>query len=345
MTVPNPMDAPGLRWGILAPGGIAHRFFKEVSLYTRSTIVAVGSRDRGRAEAFLDDVCATTHSAAEAIDVKRPQAYGSYEDLVADPDIDAIYVSSPHSEHRDHAILALEAGKPVLVEKAFTLNARQAEEVFEVAVRKNLFAMEAMWSRFLPTYHAIRDIVRSGELGELRSVTAHHLQSLNMDPAWRMMNPALGGGALLDLGIYPLSFIHFLLGVPDAIAATGVLTTTGVDMRENITLSYGDKLGLAYNDMGLAGRGIAQILCDKGRLEVLDWFYTPQDIVVTPLKGEEYILPTKVEGGFQYEAAEAARRISAGETQSEEMSWKATVEVLSICDEVRRQLGVRYPTD
>jgi predicted dehydrogenase len=341
------MEAPVLRWGILAPGGIAHRFYREVTEYTASSIVAVGSRDKKRAEAFLDDVCAPTHSgtALDFIKAARPRTYGSYEELVADPDVDAVYVASPHSEHHDLAILALEAGKPVLVEKAFTLNARQAEEVFAVAERKNLFAMEAMWSRFLPTYHGIRAIVESGELGEIQAVTGVHAQSLNMDPAWRMMNRDLGGGALLDLGIYPLSLIHFLLGVPDSIQATGVLTSTGVDLRENITLTYGEKLGIAYNDMGLAGRGNAQILCDKGRLEVLDWFYTPNDILVTPLGGESYTLPTKVEGGFQYEAAEVARRITAGETQSEWMTWKDTIEVLRICDEVRNQLGVRYPAD
>jgi len=332
ITVPDPMEAPAIRWGILGPGHIARRFAQEVPMYTRSRIVAVGSRDYGRAATFV----------AENLN-PEVRAWGSYEDLVADPDIDAIYVATPHSEHRNHALLSLRAGKPVLVEKAFALNADQASTVFDEADALGLFAMEAMWSRFLPHYTAMRQILESGDLGEVRSIVGVHAQALNMDPAWRMMNPALGGGALLDLGIYPLSLIHWLWGVPDRIKATGVLASTGVDLRENITLWYGDRLAMAYADMGAAGKNSLQIVGDKGCLDIHDWFYTPQDIIVSPIEGEPRMISTAVPGGFQYEAAEVARCLAAGRTESAYMPWASTVEVLEMTDEVRRQLGVVYP--
>ena len=334
ITVPDPMEAPAIRWGILGPGRIATRFAKEIPQYTRSRIIAVGSRDSSRAVQFVQENLNP-----------EVRAYGSYEDLVADQDVDAIYVSTPHSEHMNHALLALRAGKPVLVEKAFALNAAQARTVFDEAGSRGLFAMEAMWSRFLPHYSAMRQILESGDLGEVTSIVGCHAQSLNMDPFGRMMNPALGGGALLDLGIYPVSLIHWLWGVPDRIRATGVLTATGVDLRENITLWYGDRLAMAYADMGAAGKNSLQIVGDKGCLEIADWFYTPQDLVLDLAGSEPRVIPGRVDGGFQYEAAEVARCITSGRTESREMPWDATVEVLQITDEVRKQLGVRYPNE
>ena len=334
ITVPEPMEAPAIRWGILGPGRIAKRFAQEIPAYTRSRIIAVGSRDSRRAERFVQENLN-----------QEVRAYGSYEDLVADRDVDAIYVSTPHSEHMDNALLALRAGKPVLVEKAFALNAHQARTVFEEAGKRGLFAMEAMWSRFLPHYTSMRQILESGDLGQVKSIVGCHTQALNMDPVWRMMNPALGGGALLDLGIYPLSLIHWLWGVPDRIRATGVLTSTGVDLRENITLWYGDRLAMAYADMGAAGKNSLQIVGEAGCLEIPDWFYTPQDLVLELTGVEPRVIPGKVEGGFQYEAAEVARCLAAGRTESSVMPWESTVEVLEITDEVRSQLGVKYPNE
>ena len=333
MTI-DPMSAPGIAWGILAPGGIAHRFAREIPTRTAGRIVAVGSRDLGRAQTFV----------AENLGGQGVKAYGSYEELVADPHVEAVYVASPHSRHHDHAILALEAGKPVLVEKAFAINAGQAEAVFAVARQRGLFAMEAMWSRFLPHYGVMRDMVQAGELGEIRFLQATHAQSLNLDPAFRLMNRDLAGGALLDLGVYPLSLFHWLLGVPDRIEASGVLTDTGVDLREAITCWYGDVPAQAYNDMAAAGLVGAQVVGSKGRLTLENWFFTTQtDLVFTPTGGEPRVVCTAVPGGFDYEAAEAARCVAAGLTESPTMAWQATVEVLRMTDEVRRQLGVTYP--
>ncbi|MDR2974563.1 MAG: Gfo/Idh/MocA family oxidoreductase [Propionibacteriaceae bacterium] len=334
MTTLDPMDAPAIRWGILGPGGIAKRFAREIPRHTQSRVVAVGSRDPKRAERFVAETMAGDPTVV---------AHGSYEELVADGNVDAVYVATPHAQHHDAAIMALEAGKPVLVEKSFALSAAQAEEVFQVAGRKRLFAMEAMWSRFLPHYTVMRELIDGGELGEVQALIGCHAQSLNLSPSWRMMNPALGGGALLDLGIYPLSLIHWLWGTPDSLAAHGLLTSTGVDLRETITCRYEDRLALAYTDMEVSARNNFQILGTKARLEVADWFYAPQDMTLTPLDGSPRVIHTSVPGGFQYEAAEVARCLAAGLTESESMSWQSTVEVLRMTDEVRRQLGVVYP--
>lgn len=331
--VPDPMDAPPIRWGVLAPGGIAARFAAEIPAYTRSRIVAVGSRQMGRAQTFV----------AKNLGGSGVRAYGSYEELVADRQVDAVYVASPHAQHRDHAIMALQAGKHVLVEKAFALSAAQAEEVFAVAAREGLFAMEAMWSRFLPHYHAMRSLVAGGELGEVRMILGVHAQSLNLAPGWRLMNRSLGGGALLDLGVYPLSLFHWLLGVPDRIDATGTMTATGVDLRETITCWYGDRMAVAYDDMAANGRCCLQVVGTAGRLDVADRFYTPQDLVLTDAGGVTRVVVPAVAGGFQFEAAEVARCVAAGLTESAVMSWRDTVEVLRMTDEVRRLLGVTYP--
>jgi predicted dehydrogenase len=328
------MQAPAINWGILAPGGIAHRFAREVTQFTKSKIAAVGSRSKERASAF-----------AAEFGIER--AYGSYAELVADPGVDAVYISSPHSHHRELAMLALEAGKPVLVEKAFTLNAEQAREVFSLAKSQNLFAMEAMWSRFLPHYSALREIIASGKLGEITGVTATHAQKLNLDPNWRMMDPALGGGALLDLGVYPMSFFHYLLGVPETIHASGSLTDRGVDYNEGFLLRYPSSvLAVGYADMRGPGDCAAQVVGTEGRIEIPDMFYIPNDLYFRASReAEPEKIALKPQGGFQFEAAEVARCLATGLKESPSMSWQDTLEVMEMMDEVRRQLGVEYAAD
>jgi predicted dehydrogenase len=331
--IPDPSEAPAINWGIIAPGHIANRFTREVHQYTKSRVLAVGSRDLARAQVFANEY-----------GIER--AYGSYIQLVNDPDIDAIYVANPHSEHHASAMLALDAGKPVLVEKAFAMNAAQAEEVFAHAAAGNLFACEAMWSRFLPHYPAARWLIENGELGDVNGIHADHAQFLNLAPEGRLMNPSLAGGALLDLGIYPMSLIHYLLGAPVDVHAEGVLTATGVDLREAITLHFaGGRYAQSYVDMGAKGTNAVTITGTKGRIDIPGWFYQPQDVTFTPLDGDPVVLPTKVEGGFQYEAAEAARCVRDGRTQTDIISWSDTVAVLRVTDAIRAQLGVEYPQE
>jgi len=225
--VEDPRTAPPIRWGILAPGGIANTFALAVNRYTRAQLVAVGSRNKDRAERF-----ATQHGI--------PTTHVGYEALINDPQVDAVYVASPHSEHHDHALLAIAAGKHVLVEKSFARNAAEAQEVVDAARAAGVFCMEAMWTRFLPHVVALRSVLERGDIGRIVGLIADHGQPFASWPAThRIHNPELAGGALLDLGVYPVSFAHDLLGVPDRIAAVGSLTPTGVDGQISIALGFG----------------------------------------------------------------------------------------------------------
>lgn len=321
-----------LRWGILAPGGIARSFAQALQAETGQRIVACGSRDLGRASEFASQFGGFT-------------AHGSYEELVADPNVDVVYVASPHSAHRDHALLALRAGKPVLVEKAFARNAAEASEVIDEARSRGLFCMEAMWSRFLPRYDVVRRAVAEGLLGRLDDVVADHGQLLYPDGPQRLADPALAGGALLDLGVYPISLAAMLLPGDLKVDAAGVLTPDGVDRSETVVLSGEDAVATCVATMSSQTTNAAVIAGDSARLELPGWFYQPGPVrLIGP---DDMVLdtydPPSTRHGLHFEAVEAARRISAGDIESPLMTWDETLRIMRIMDEVRTQLGVRYP--
>ena len=328
----DPRSAPSIRWGILGPGGIAATFADAVNHHTRAQLVAVGSRNRDRAERF-----ATKHGV--------PTTHVGYEALVADPQVDAVYVASPHSEHRDHALLAIAAGKHVLVEKSFTRNAAEAQEVVDAARAAGVFLMEAMWTRFLPHVVALRAVIERGEIGEVVSFIADHGQSFGHLPAThRLHNPDLAGGALLDLGVYPVSFAHDLLGVPDTISATGSLTPTGVDGQISIALGYGERVQASlHTTLWSRTATTAVIGGTEGRIEITSDFYRPTSFAVIREDGTWWSYDREVDGGFQYQAAEVARRVADGATESPRITHQNTLEVMRTMDEIRRQAGVVYP--
>ena len=317
---------------MLGRGGIAHTFARAVTEHTASGVVAVGSRSQERAAAF-----------ASRWDV--PAVHDSYEALVADPTVEAVYVASPHSEHRDHALLAIAAGKHVLVEKSFTRNATEAQEVVDAARAAGVFVMEAMWTRFLPHVVALRSVLERGEIGEVVSVIADHGQAFgHLPPTHRLHDPELAGGALLDLGVYPVSFAHDLLGVPDTIRATGSLTPTGVDGQISIALGYGERVQASlHTTLWSRTATTAVIAGTEGRIEVSGAFYTPNDFTVTRDDGSWWSFDREVEGGFQYQVAEVARRIAEGATESPRITLDDTLAVLRTMDEIRSQIGVVYP--
>lgn len=331
---PDPMDAPAVRWGILAPGWIAHSFAAALRRGTRQEIVAVGSRSLGRAKEFADEFGAD-------------HAYGSYEELVADPDVDIVYVASPHSEHHHQTRLALDAGKPVLVEKAFTRDAAQARDLVELAGTKGLFLLEAMWSRFLPHYDVIAQAVADGLIGDVTTVFADHGQPLYPDGPDRLADPALAGGALLDLGVYPLSFAAFVLGPFSSITATGALTDLGVDSQEAVTVTNAaGAQGVLHASM-LAGSPTTASICGtRGRLDLGGPFYAPTWVRLHDRDGEvldRYESSADVaHQGLRYEAAEAARCLHAGRTGSDIHPLTETLRVMEAMDAVRAQLGVRF---
>jgi predicted dehydrogenase len=332
---PDPSAAPPLRWGILAPGWIAGAFATAVRLLTRQELYAVASRTRSRAEAFAAD-----HGVAVVHD--------SYEALVADPAVDAVYVASPHSEHHAQAKLAIEAGKHVLVEKAFARNAGEARDLVAAAAASDVTLMEAMWARFLPRTDIVRQLLEQGELGDLEAVRADHGQPLTHVP--RLMEPALAGGALLDLGVYPVSYALFVLGVPGTVRASGTLTDTGVDRQLAITLSgFPDHPGaMAHLQTTLAARTptTADINGSTARIELDSDFYAPGTVrLVRPDGGSACSPPPVVHGhhGLAYEVAHFAQLVADGRRESPLLPLAGTVAVVEVMDEVRRQVGVVFP--
>ena len=326
------MPSGVVRWGILATGGIARLFTKDL-LAAGHTVTAVGSRSAESARAFADEFGIAT-------------AHGSYTALVADPDVDVVYVATPHNFHADNAIAALEAGKHVLVEKAFTINADQARRIADLARTSGLLVMEAMWTRFLPHMHFVRDVVRSGRIGEVRSVHADHAQKLTADPAHRLNDPALGGGALLDLGVYPLSFVHDILGPPDEVTAHATMRDTGVDASVATIMGHrSGAVSTTYSTMETRGPNRAVVLGTEGRVEIAAVWYSPAPVVVYDA-GNRVVdsFDEPVSGrGMQYQAAEVERLLAAGETESPEMTLDDSVAVMATMDEVRAVIGLRYP--
>ncbi|PJI93904.1 Gfo/Idh/MocA family protein [Luteimicrobium subarcticum] len=329
---PDPRSAPPVRWGILGAGGISGSFAEAVRRFTNGTVTAVGSRQRTKAESF-----ASAHEIA--------RAHGSYEDLVEDPDVDVVYVGTPHSHHHEHALLALSAGKPLLVEKAFTRNHTEALEVFDAARSADLFVMEAMWTRFLPHVLALREALAAGEIGEVKTFLGSYGARFPFDPSHRAYAPELAGGALLDIGVYPISFAHDLFGAPGNVSANGTLTETGVDGQAVVALDFADGVHAAISTTLWAwtpenitvGGTDGYVTTDR-------WTYGGGGFTVHAPDGE---VRRRYEGfrgeGKQYQAAEVARCLDAGVTQSERMSWQDTLDVLRTLDEIRRQVGVVYP--
>lgn len=322
-----------IRWGILATGGIAHAFTQDLRTAGR-TVSAVGSRRPASAAEF-----------AREFDI--PHAHGSYEDLVADPDVDIVYIASPHSHHREHAILALEAGKHVLIEKAVTLDAAEAVAIRDAAAARGLLAMEAMWTRYLPHMRRIHELIDTGVIGEVRTVIADHTQKITSDPTHRLNALELGGGALLDLGIYPVSFAVDILGPATEVRATGRLGETGADTENAIALTHasGAVSSLSVSSRS-AGPNVAHVVGTEARIDIDRVWYTPTSFRVTTPDGtviEEYT--SEVEGrGMQFQALYAEQLIAEGRTDSDLLPFEESIAIMRALDDVRAQLGVTYPS-
>jgi len=323
-----------IRWGILATGGIARLFTKDLIAHGH-TVSAVGSRSHEAASAF-----ATAHGI--------PRAHGSYEALAADPEVDVVYVATPHTLHAENALLALEHGKHVLVEKAFTLNEKEAVTVTEEARRRGLVVMEAMWTRFLPHMHHVRGLLADGRIGAVRSVQAEHAQLLPFGDDHRLRDPNLGGGALLDLGVYPISFLHDVAGEPEEVDARAVMTSRGVDASvATVSTHPGGVLATTFSSMDVRGRNEATVLGAEGRIEIATTWYAPTTVTLRDEAGamvEEF--RADVTGrGMQYQAAEMERLIRTGAVGSDVMSPAATVAVMRTMDRIRDCIGLRYSGD
>lgn len=325
------MAAPAYKWGIIGAGGIARKLADAVTQYTQSEVIAVASASGlDRAQAF-------------AAEKQIPNAYGSYEELVANPDVDIVYIATTHNNHHEPALLAIEAGKHLLVEKAFTQNAAQAELIVEAARAKGVFVMEAMWARHLPHMYAVRAAIARGEIGDIVTLHADHGQKLSHVP--RMAKPELAGGALLDLGVYPIAFAHDILGVPERIIASGHLSEAGVDNQISMIFDYGSVHASLTTTMLAKTAVLASISGTEGRIDIDGMFYTPTTFTVTRMDGTSWTFDGRVDNGFQFQAAEVARLVSQGKTESPRQTLDDSIAVMRIMDEVRAQVGVVYPNE
>lgn len=324
--------AEQVRWGILATGLIARLFTSDL-LRMGHKVTAVGSRSHEAADRF-------------AAQFGIAKAHGSYESLYTDPEVDVVYVATPHPMHAANSIAALEAGKHVLVEKPFTINAAEARKIVNLAERKGLVALEAMWTRFLPHMIRIREIVASGTLGEIRSVVADHTQDLPDDPRHRLNAMDLGGGALLDLGIYPISFAWDVLGAPKSIQATARFKATGADAEVATLFRHaGDAVSLTVSISDAAGPNTATVIGTEARIDIDSVWYTPTNFRVYDNKRnvvEQF--QSSVQGrGMQYQAAELERLIRTGRSASDILPPAESIAIMQTLDTIRKQIGLRYP--
>jgi predicted dehydrogenase len=330
-TIPDPASAPRLGWGVLGAGHIAGKFVDAVTDFTKSDLVAVGSRSAAKAQDF---------ATARGI----PNAHGSYPALVEDPAVEAVYVATPHSFHLAHALLAIGAGKPVLVEKPIARSASEAREIAQAAQSAGVFAMEAMWTRFLPHMVRLRDLVEEGALGEVVHVQAEHSQAFAFDAAHRLYDPDLAGGALLDLGVYPLALVHDVLGRPHEVCVVGSLAETGVDGQVTLAMHHGGRRQSSVSTSLWARSAIAaSVLGTEGRLSFAGPFFRPTTLRLDRRDGTSETFDGAVPNGFQFEVAEVARCVSAGALESSTLPLDDSIAVLEVIDRARRVLDFRYP--
>jgi predicted dehydrogenase len=322
------------RWGILSTGGIATAFARDLSYLNNHVVAAVGSRNKQSAEDW-------------AVEFAGCRAYGSYEELVNDPNIDAIYVSTPHTFHAANTILALSAGKPVLCEKPFALNAHEAQSMVDTARAHNVALMEAMWTRYLPHIYTVRKILASGVIGKIIAVEADHGQRLADYANPRHWEPELGGGALLDLGIYPVSFSHMVLGIPQKITASGLFTDKGVDSHATAIFNYeSGAQAILSTTMSAKTSNTATISGELGRIEIDSVFYTPTSVKVIMHDETVTHYPREYQGGGLREQAQYfSEMVQRGDKESALLSLNETVAIMKSLDEIRKQIGLIYPSE
>jgi len=324
-----------LRWGIIGTGQIAKIFATDIPFADNAELKAVGSRSQANADAFGDRF-------------NVPNRYDNYQDLANDPEVDVVYVATPHPGHHEATIMCLEAGKHVLCEKSFAMNAAETREMIEAAKKNNRFLMEAMWTRFRPLMFKVREIVTSGEIGEVQFLTANIGWTSKFNPKSRLFAPELGGGGLLDAGIYPLSFASMILGKPDQVQSVATLGETGIDENAIIALHFP---GGAVASVGVTIRSspvsLGMICGTKGTILIDHDWHRPTTFSLRKPGEEPQFFDYTLDGGvgYQFEMNEVEQCLREGRTESDVMSLDETLWIVEIMEGVLKDWGVRYPSD
>mgnify|MGYP002713031522 CR=1 FL=1 len=323
-----------IRWGILSTGTIAQQFAEGLGYVAEAELVAVGSRSHETAVSF-----------AQKFDI--PNVHTNYEDLANDPDVDVIYIGTPHVFHKENTLMCLEAGKHVLCEKPFALNAQDAQEMIAMARQKGLFLMDAVWTRFLPIMEEVRSLLKDGAIGEIRMLVANFGFQVSFDPQSRLFDPALGGGALLDVGIYPIMLAHHLLGTPDEVIGQATLGQTGVDEQSTYLLKWHNG---ALAQLSAAVRTQmnqeAIIYGTNGRIHLVQpWWMGERYLTLTQDGESKQISVPFVGNGYNYEATAVSEAIRAGWTEHPIMPLDETIAIMQTMDTLRQQWGLVYPQE
>lgn len=323
-----------IRWGILGTGNIANIFAADLKQMQDAELIAVGSRDTDNAKSF-----------AEKFSI--PNRYASYTDLAKDPNVDVVYVATPHALHKENCLLCLENNKSVLCEKSFTLNANEAKELIDLARKKKLFLMEGMWSRFLPIMQKLYHYIEDGLIGEIQSINADLGFNLPFDPNNRIYNPKLGGGALLDVGIYPISLAFWLMGPPHSIDTMAHLGQTGVDEQACILFGYqGGPIAKLFATIKSETPSEAIILGNKGRIRIHHPMFRPGGITISIIGQKDEYVEIPYEGnGFIHEAEEVMECIRNRKTESSIMPLNETLLIMETMDQIRSKWGLKYPQE
>jgi predicted dehydrogenase len=325
-----------VRWGVVGAGAVAGKVLRDLAHVPNAVLTAVGSRSAERAEAFAASHAASTGNG------QVPTAHGSYRALVDDPDVDVVYVATPHPHHRAAALAALAAGKAILVEKSFTVTPAATREIIAAAGAAGRFAMEAMWTRFCPAAARLRELVADGAIGEVCTVTADLGLRHPDDPATRTYHPEQGDGLLFHLGVYPVSFAQMLLGTPEEIVAHGALHPSGVDVEESVLLRYPDgRSAQLFASLRSPAPGEARVLGTTGWIQVPPRFHYPSRIVLHRTGHDPETIDAPLTGaGYAHELLEVTERIAGGHIESETMPLADTMAVQDILGEIADQLGI-----
>lgn len=327
-------DQP-IRWGILACGGIARKFADDLTHAKNGHLAAVSSRDIKRAQEFASHYDS------------RVKAFGSYEAMLSSGEIDVVYIASPHGLHYEHTMLCLEAGIPVLCEKAFAINSKQVAAMIAKAREKKLFLMEALWTRFHPSIAKLQEIIASGVIGEIKHVVADFGFKAEYDEEARWFNPHLTGGSLLDIGIYPLFISKLLLGQPLEMKATGVMAPSGVDMNCSIATKYtSGATASLFSTFAAQTDTTCTVYGTLGKIYMHPRFHETKGMTLTIYGGEETVMETERLGwGYSYEADAVQEDLHAGRTENAWMTHQFSQELMGLLDEIRSQIGLTYPNE
>jgi predicted dehydrogenase len=323
-----------IRWGIIGTGWIAEQFATGLSVISDAELVAIGSRTASSAHRFADEFGV-------------PHRHASYEALAEDAEVDVVYVATPNNLHMENSLLCLEAGKAVLCEKPFTINAREAEAVIGEAREKRLFLMEAMWTRFNPVIIKLRELLAKGVIGELKMLIADLGFRFEFNPEGRLWNLHLGGGALLDLGVYPVSMASMIFGTPTEIASLAKFSITGVDEQASIIMGYeGAELSTLYTSMRAETPQEVVVAGTRGLIRVHAPMFRPDKMSLSREDHEDEVLEFALEGnGYNYAAEEVMRCLRDGKLESEVMPLDETLSIMETMDQIRAQWGLRYPME